>query len=108
MPETKLVVIYPYPKDVQAFEKAYMDEHVPLAKEKIKGMSKFIATKVVGTPTGQTPPFYRIAELHFPSIDALKEALSSAGGQEAAGHALSISSGGMPIFLVAEEETTTF
>jgi uncharacterized protein (TIGR02118 family) len=108
MAGTKLVVLYPYPTDVEAFEKAYVDDHVPLAKEKIKGMSKFVATKVVGTPTGQTPPFYRIAELHFPSIDALKEALSSAGGQEAARHAISISSGGMPIFLVAEEEAITF
>jgi uncharacterized protein (TIGR02118 family) len=62
MAETKLVVIYPYPTDVDAFEKAYVDEHVPLAKEKIRGMTKFVATKAVGTPDGQKPPFYRIAE----------------------------------------------
>jgi uncharacterized protein (TIGR02118 family) len=108
MAETKLVVIYPYPTDVDGFEKAYVDEHVPLAKEKIRGMTKFVLTRVVGTPDGQKPPFYRIAELYFPSVEALRQSASSVGTQEAAAHAISISTGGAPIFLVAEEETTTF
>jgi len=108
MAGTKLVVIYPSPTDVEAFEKAYVEDHVPMAKEKIKGLTKFVATRVVGTPDGQAPPFYRIAELHFPSMDALKESASSAGAQEAVAHAISISSGGRPIFLIAEEETMTF
>ncbi len=104
----KLVVIYPYPTNVEEFEKVYTHDHVPLAVEKIKGMSKFVASRVVGTPDGSQPPFYRIAELHFPSMEALQETAASAGLQEAAAHAVSISSGGMPLFLVAEEETTKF
>jgi uncharacterized protein (TIGR02118 family) len=108
MAETKLVVIYPYPADANAFEKAYVEDHLPLAMDKIKGLTKFVATKVVGTPDGQKPPFYRIAELHFPSIEALKESVASAGAQEAVAHAVSISTGGAPIIFVAEEETTTF
>jgi uncharacterized protein (TIGR02118 family) len=108
MAETKLVVIYPYPTDVEAFEKAYVEDHVPLAKEKIKGLTKFVATKMVGAPGRQTPQFYRMAELYFPSLDALKESAASAGAQEAVAHAVSISSGGPPIFLIGEEETTVF
>jgi len=108
MADTKLIVIYPYPTDPDAFEKAYVNDHVPLAKEKIKGMTKFVATKIVGTPTGQKPPFYRIAELHFPSIEALKASVASPGAQQAVGHAMTISTGGSPIILVAEEETMTF
>jgi uncharacterized protein (TIGR02118 family) len=108
MAETKLIVIYPYPTDVDAFEKAYVNDHVPMAKEKIKGVTRFVATRVLGTPDGQTPPFYRIAELHFSSMEALKESAVSEGAQEAIAHAVSISSGGRPIFLVAEEETMTF
>ena len=108
MAETKLIVIYPYPKDIEAFEKAYVDEHIPIAKEKIKGVTKFVATKVVGTPDGQTPPFYRIAELHFPSMQALQQSAATEGAREAIAHAMSISTGGSPLFLVAEEETTTF
>lgn len=107
MAETKIVVIYPRPTDLEAFEKVYVEEHAPLAKEKIKGMTKFGATKVLGTPDGSTPPYYRIAELYFPSMQALQESALSAGTQEAVAHAFKISTGGPPIILVAEQETTT-
>jgi len=108
MAENKVVVIYPRPTDVDTFEKAYVEEHVPLAVEKIKGLSKFAATKVVGTADGSTPPFYRIAELYFPSLQALQDSMASPGTQEAAAHAFAISTGGPPIILVAEEEVTSF
>ena len=108
MPDTKVVVIYPYPTDPDAFARVYVNEHIPLAKEKIKGTTKVVATRIAGTPDGQKPPFYRIAELHFPSVEALRESLSSPGTQEAVGHAISISTGGSPIILIAEEETLTF
>lgn len=104
----KLVVIYPYPSNVDEFESVYTNDHLPLAMEKIKGMSKFVASHVVATPDGSQPPFYRIAELHFPSMEALQQAAASAGLQEAAAHAVSISTGGAPHFLVAEEETKEF
>jgi uncharacterized protein (TIGR02118 family) len=108
MAEIKVIVMYPRPTDVDAFEKVYREEHVPLAVEKIKGMTKFAATKVVGTPDGSPPPFHRIAELYFPSMQALQEAVASPGTQEAVGHAFKISTGGPPTVLVAEQETTTF
>jgi len=109
MASAKLVVLYPYPQDVDAFERAYTDEHVPMVnKDTMKGITKFVATKIVGTADGSAPPFYRMAELHFPSLEALQECASSASAQEAVAHAVSISSGGKPLFLVAEEETTTF
>lgn len=73
-----------------------------------KGMTKFVASKVVGTPDGSPAPFYRAAELHFPSMEALKAAAATPEAQQAIAHAVSISSGGKPIFLVAEEEVSTF
>src|SRR5882672_698364 len=107
MADVKLVVIYPRPKDVDVFEKVYQDEHVPLAVAKLGGKTKIVASKVLGSPQG-TPPFYRIAEVYFPSMQALAACAASEGGQEALEHAVKISSGGTPIFLVAEEETFTF
>jgi uncharacterized protein (TIGR02118 family) len=107
MAEVKLVVIYPRPKDVDAFEKVYQDEHVPLAVAKLGGKTKIVATKIVGSPQGN-PPFYRVAEVYFPSMQGLEACAASEGGQEALAHAVKISSGGAPIFLVAEEETSTF
>ena len=109
MAGAKLVVLYPYPQDVDAFERAYTEEHVPMVNENsMKGITKFVATKVVGTADGSAAPFYRMAELHFPSLETLQACASSASAQQAVAHAVSISSGGKPLFLVAEEQTTSF
>jgi uncharacterized protein (TIGR02118 family) len=109
MAGAKIVVLYPYPQDVNVFERAYTEEHVPMVNEhNMKGITKFVATKVLGTADGSPPPFYRIAELHFPSLETLQESASSASAQEVVAHAISISSGGKPLILVAEEETITF
>jgi uncharacterized protein (TIGR02118 family) len=100
-------VIYPRPKDIDAFEKVYQEEHVPMAVEKIDGKTKLVATKVVDSPQG-TPPFYRIAEIHFPSMEALQACAAAEATKETLAHAVAISSGGPPVFLVAEEEVFTF
>lgn len=104
MSAVKLMVIYPTPKDVAAFEQVYQNEHVPLAVAKLAGASKIVASKVLGSPAGD-PPFYRIAEAHFPSMEALQACAASPGGQETVAHAVQISSGGAPVFLIAEELT---
>ena len=108
MSVAKIVVIYPRPTDVEAFEKLYLEEHMPIAQAKLKGVSKFAATKAVGTPDGSTPPFHRIAEIYFPSMQALLDCAGSPGAQEAIAHAFSISTGGPPIVLVTEDETLAF
>jgi uncharacterized protein (TIGR02118 family) len=107
MAEVKLVVMYPRPKDIDAFEKAYQNEHVPMAMEKLKGVTRFVATKVTGSPQG-TPPFHRIAELHFASMESLQACAASQGGRETIAHAASISSGGPPVIMVAEEQSMAF
>jgi uncharacterized protein (TIGR02118 family) len=107
MADVKLVVIYPRPKDVAVFEKVYQREHVPLAVSKLDAKVKIVATRILGSPQG-IPPFYRIAEVHFPSMQALEACAASEGGKEVLAHAVKISSGGPPLFLVAEEETLTF
>jgi uncharacterized protein (TIGR02118 family) len=108
MSEVKMIVMYPQPKDVDAFEKRYQDEHVPMAVEKLAGKTKLVATKVLGAPGTTTPAFYRIVDVHFPSMDALNACAASQGGQETLAHAGAISSGGPPVVLVAEEQTYTF
>src|ERR1700741_76471 len=107
MGHVKSVVMYPRPKDIDAFEKVYQNEHVPLAVAKLGGKTKIVATRVLGSPQG-VPPFYRIAEVYFPSMQVLEACASSEGGKEALAHAVKISTGGAPIFLVAEEETFAF
>jgi uncharacterized protein (TIGR02118 family) len=107
MAGAKIVVIYPRPKDVEAFEKVYQNEHVRMAVANLSGKTKIVATRILASPQG-LPPFYRIVEIHFPSMEALEVCAASQGGRETLAHAMSISSGGAPIFLVAEEETFVF
>lgn len=107
MSEAKLVVIYPRPTNIEAFEKIYLEEHVPLAVAKLTGKTKIVATKITSSPQG-IPPFYRITEVHFPSKAALQACAARPGAQEALAHAVKISTGGTPLFLIGEEETFTF
>ena len=107
MADLRIVVIYPRPTDVDVFEKAYLEEHIPLAMEKIKGPLRFVASKMIGTPDGSAAPFYRIAEFYFSSMEALQECAASPGTQEAVAHAISISTGGPPIIMIAEEQSKT-
>jgi uncharacterized protein (TIGR02118 family) len=108
MKEAKLIVIYPTPTDIDTFERLYAEEHVPMAVEKLAGKTRFVAS-TVNTASGHKPElYYRMAEVYFPSLRALKDCLDSEGGQETAQHAVKISSGGAPVFLTAEVETFTF
>ena len=109
MAGAKIVVLYPYPQDVDTFERAYTEDHVPMVNPQMtKGITRFVHTKMIGTPDGSTPPFYRMAELYFPTLEALKACASSESAQKVVAHAVSISSGGMPVVLIAEEETINF
>ena len=109
MAGAKIVVLYPAPRDVGVFERAYTHDHAPMVTpQNFKGLTRFVASKIVGTPDGSAPSFHRIAELHFSSLAALQTAAGSASAQRVVAHAVSISTGGKPLVLVAEEETTDF
>ena len=103
----KVVVIYPRPKDEEAFEKIYLQEHIPLAESKLKGMTRMVLTKVKGSPQGKVSA-YRIAEVHFSSMDDLTRCVESDGGKEVVEHATRISTGGPPLMLICEEESFVY
>jgi uncharacterized protein (TIGR02118 family) len=103
----KLVVLYPYPQDQAAFEKAYTTEHIPMVAQKLTRCTKAVYTRVLMSPQGASP-FCRIAELHYPSLEALQADFSTPEAQELSAHAVSISTGGPAISLVCDEETAVF
>ena len=78
-----------------------------MAIANLVGKTKIVATKVLRSPQGK-PQFYCIAEVHFPSMDVLKQCADSDGGKETLAHAMKISSGGPPTIMIAEEDTFTF
>lgn len=96
----KIIVLYPRPADVDAFEKAYVEEHEPLVAEKMPG-AHLVATRIVGAPRGE-PPFYRMAELHYATMEELQREAASEGGIATARHAFKISTGGPVVFMIGE------
>ena len=107
MKSVKLIVAYRQPTDASAFEKVYAEEHVPMAIANLHGKTKIVATKVLPSPQCENS-FYRVAEVHFPSIEVLQKCAESAGGKQTLANAVKISSGGPPVILIAEEDTFTF
>ena len=99
----KLIVLYPPPADVAAFEHRYSSEHAPMVLQKIPGLKKFLAAQVLGSPSGPAP-YQRVAELYFDSVESLKAAIASPGGQATVAHAMEISTGGPPVVLIAEDD----
>jgi len=109
MAAAKLIVIYPAPANLEAFENAYSTEHIPMAAPifEAAGATKVVLTLTSGAASGPAP-FHRIAEIHFPSMQALNACAASQGGRDALADAARISNGGAPIVLVATEEVVTF
>jgi len=109
MAGAKIMVLYPTPRDPAAFERAYREEHSPMVTPRsFPGLTRLVASRITGTADGGRAPFARVAELHFPSLQTLQKAAGTDGAKRAVAHAISISTGGPPQFLIAEEETTTF
>lgn len=61
--------------DPQDAEKQYLEVHVPMAT-RIPGLRKYTIAKA----RGKNPAFYRLAELYFEDMDAVKKGLSSPEG----------------------------
>lgn len=108
MKAAKLIVMYPVPADLETFERRYADEHVPMAVEKLAGKTRFVASLIHSNADQTAAPYHRIAEVYFPTLKELQACLNSPGGQETAAHAVEISSGGAPLFMISEVETFDF
>jgi uncharacterized protein (TIGR02118 family) len=94
----RLVVMYKTPRDASAFDRHYVDTHVPLAK-KMPGLRKYeVSRGAVATPSG--PSNYRlVAILHFDDVAAIQAAFASAEGKAAVADLGNFATGGADIFL---------
>lgn len=72
----KVFAMYKRPRDEKAFWDHYNNVHVPIAK-KIPGLSKLVLNRVTGSGVGGEPPYYLIAEMHFPDKETFKAAMKS-------------------------------
>jgi uncharacterized protein (TIGR02118 family) len=94
----KLIVAYGQPQDAAAFDQYYASIHAPLV-EKMPGLRRFEAGRVLATPDGSPPPYYFIAELLFDDAEALQDARGSSDGQAAAGDVANFATGGVTIMI---------
>ena len=94
----KLIVAYGQPQDAAAFDQHYASTHAPLA-QKIPGLRRFEAGRVLATPDGSPAPYYFIAELSFDDTDALQAALGTSEGQAAASDVANFATGGATMMI---------
>ena len=96
----KLTVLYGQPKSADAFEKYYAEIHLPIAG-KMKGVNKIELSKIMGTPDGSAPAFYRIADLYFDDADHMKRVLGTPEGKATVDDLANFATGGVTV-LVSE------
>jgi len=99
----KLLVLYPTPTDPEQFDRRYQQEHLPMGKASLFGATGLASHRIIASPAGKSP-FARLTEVSFPSLKALQECAAQPGAQKTMAHAVEISSGGAPHFMILEEE----
>ena len=98
-----LLILYPIPKNIPQFDRAYREEHLPYAGPRLLGATGVTTQRVVG-PGFAPPPYHLMSDVTFPTLDALKGCATSKGGKEALAHAASISTGGAPMVIAVSDE----
>jgi uncharacterized protein (TIGR02118 family) len=71
-----ILALYKKPADKAAFDAYYANHHAPLAKT-LPGMQSY----TISRPMTDKDPYYLVAVLTFPSMDAVNAALKSSQGQ---------------------------
>ncbi|MEP7023607.1 MAG: EthD family reductase [Actinomycetota bacterium] len=76
----KVVVLYTHPDDADAFDKHYLDAHMPLAGT-LPGLQKAETGRIIAAADGGEQTYYRVAELYFADQAALGAAVGSEEGK---------------------------
>lgn len=96
-----VVMLYPHPRDPGEFDEHYVNEHLPLMRELVGPDVQLPTYKTV--QVGADPaPYYRVAEIHFPTRAAFDEFVSSGRSQVGRRSSQALSTGGPPVALVCE------
>lgn len=99
----KLVVMYKTPTDTKAFDRHYLETHIPIAKT-IPGLRKYeISQGPIATPDGPSG-YHLVATLHFDDLAAIQHAFASPNGQAAAKDVQGFATAGVDMFLFEDRE----
>ena len=95
----RLIVLYPTPLDPEAFERDYFASHMPLMR-RLVGPDVVLTTHRVLNVAGAPQDIYRVAEIEFAGVDALRAYGASDGAREGRKSSEKVSTGGKPTYLV--------
>ena len=98
----RLLVLYGHPKDPAAFDRYYAEKHIPIAKN-LQGLKKWTVGRVTGTPGGESPPYYYVADLYLETRADFDRLLASPEGLAAVADVPNYATGGVT-FLYTEVE----
>jgi uncharacterized protein (TIGR02118 family) len=94
----KMSILYGHPQDPAAFEKYYAETHLPLAG-KMQGVRKLELAKVVATPGGGAPAYYRLADLYFDDAEQMKQAMGMPEAKAAVADLSNFATGGVTVLI---------
>jgi uncharacterized protein (TIGR02118 family) len=95
----KMIVLYGQPEDPAKFEDYYASQHIPYATEHMPNVTGAENLRVIGTPGGETPLYYRISQMSYASADAMREALATDGGKAVLADLDNFATGGATVLL---------
>ncbi len=104
---TKITVIYDNPTDPAAFEAAYAQGQVALAKA-LPGLLSIETSKVWPKEDGSPTPAYRMVDLYFADYDSASAAVATEQAAALFPSIFSLASGGVRITFSDVEESVTF
>ncbi len=87
-----LLALYKRPTDPAKFDAYYAQHHAPLAKQ-LPNLQSFTISKALPTSS----PYYMVATLIFPSMDALTAALASDTGKSVVGDLKNFAQAGVDV-----------
>jgi uncharacterized protein (TIGR02118 family) len=99
----KVIVLYPPPLDVEAFESEYVGRHLPLMRQ-LLGPDIPLPTFRIVSSEQRPAAHYRLAEIHFESQTQLDEFVHSGRGQVAGESSRRVSTGGKPLVAVCVKQ----
>jgi hypothetical protein len=101
----RLVVMYPRPVDVGAFDRAYKTQYLPMVRDRL-GPGAELTTFHTRPIIGVSGPWYRTAEIHFPDL-ASAQAFVPPGGRDGEVSVVDLSTGGVPSAFLAQDDEVT-
>jgi uncharacterized protein (TIGR02118 family) len=101
---TKITVIYDNPTDADAFESAYADGQVALAKA-LPGIVRFETSKVWPKEDGSPTPAYRMLDMYFPDYETASAAVATPEAGALFPSIFGLATGGVRILFSDIEET---